>query len=256
MSEVHGELGSEALLSEAHLTVGLKRAQRSYRWWSLSVMPAVILSALLLVSLIAQYVSPKGTLVGLVGIGLCVLCAIRAGAVHQARIAEVTRCGDPTTLGDLIESLALLEQGPAQSVLTYSAALLRDMGPEDSNLLNLRQRAILYRLLVPRPLSFRPVVEDREFLLAAVQALTTIGDVGALPTLERLATEAEDLNVRAAARESLPALHACKAHGLLLHPSSEPQTHERLLRTSSGNAFDPQQMLRSSEEQTSRESRV
>lgn len=255
MRETQGELEANAPRSETYLTTELKRAQRSYRWWSLSVMPAVILSALLLVCLLAPHVSRNGTLSGLAGIGFCVLYAVRAGVIYQARIADVTRRGDPTSIGDLIESLILLEQGPAQPVLLHAASLLRSMGPEDAPLLNSRHRVLLYRLLVPRALSFRPVVEDREFLMSAVQALTAIGDVGALPTLERLSTEAEDLRVRAAAREALPSLRACRAQELLLHPSLEPLARERLLRTSSSRAVDPQQMLRSAEEITaSRES--
>src|SRR5436189_202356 len=131
MKELKGETGVArvAPLPEPLLTIALKRAQRSYRWWSLSVMPAVILTALLL---------------------------------------------------------------------------------------NLRQRTVLYRLLVPLAFSFRPPIDDPEFLLAAVQALTEIGDGGALPMLERLSREADDYRVRTAARDALPTLRASRTQGLLL----------------------------------------
>ena len=125
---------------------------------------------------------------------------------------------------------------------TSSIAPLGDVlgmiGPDDGQLINRRQREILYQFLQPQYGTHEP-----EFVCAILTALQNVGDTPALPVVERLLQQLEDgaqlSTLREAAQDCLSRLQEIaeleRSGRILLRPSTAPEMDSNTLVRPAGN---------------------
>ena len=171
-------------------------------------------------------------------------------------INALSQLDDVRAVGPLAEALSI----PDLNVRTAVARALMRLSPllqtTDAEWIDASQRAALHRVLK----SSNPEKET-EFILVILQALTTIEDISALPTLEALARRdavtADERRVQEAAAQCVATLEAVRDRLLipmtLLRASEAVAAPEQLLRAAQGGVeTPPQQLLRASTNQDER----
>ena len=166
---------------------------------------------------------------------------------------QLASCDSVRAVGPLAEALEWPDEALQRVASTALIRLLPRLKASDANLLNPKQRAILYKTL-------RPMNANRKgrLLCAILAALEQVGDKSALPAVSRLesmlAITAAQRSVRTAAKRCLPYLNAnaenARSSQTLLRASSASEvSSDTLLRPSSNQETPPEQLLRASSEE-------
>ncbi len=158
---------------------------------------------------------------------------------------------DVRGVGKLAEALEWPDEATRQIAASALARLLPRLNFSDANLLDARQRAILYKTLRLRDANY-----SGELQIAILTALQQIGDEEAVPVVQRLAHglafSPRQKRVRKAAEECLPFLKdraslTRASQTLLRASSSSEQASQALLRAARNpEETDPAQLLRAS----------
>jgi len=165
---------------------------------------------------------------------------------------------DPILIGPLTELICDRIPGPYEASTTSVhdawARMLPTVTAESANAITSRQRRMLRAELSKLADRANTSVERRKTAIAVMQCLATIGDMDALPILDRIAkwdnVEADEQAVAAQALECLQSLNRMKEQGrsdaVLLRSSSDPRTlTETLLRAANESTeVDAATMLR------------
>ena len=166
---------------------------------------------------------------------------------------QLASCDSVRAVGPLAEALEWPDEPLQRVASTALIRLLPRLKASEANLLNPKQRAILYKAL-------RPMNANRQsrLLCAILAALEQVGDKAAVPAVSRLesmlAVTAAQRSVRAAAKRCLPYLNAnadnARSSQTLLRASSASEaSSDTLLRPSTNQETPPEQLLRASSEE-------
>jgi hypothetical protein len=163
--------------------------------------------------------------------------------------AKITNIDDVRAVGALAEAMEIPDKGMLAQAQKALTRLLQRLEVGDAHLLNETQRKCLYRRL-----KIEYALHTPDFMVALLEALEKIGDAGALPAVQELATctvtTASGKRVQAAARKCLPVLRlrvrTLETSSTLLRASSAEDTGgASLLRpVHGGDNTAPEELLR------------
>jgi hypothetical protein len=170
---------------------------------------------------------------------------------------ELAHLDDVRGIGLLAEALEWPDTATRKTAIEALTRLLPRLRTDDAGLLNTRQRACLYRMLL-----LQNARRYGDLLVAILQALEQVGEETALPYVQRMATsrptKTVQKRVQEAAVQCLPLLEAQIAQvrssqTLLRAAAPELAGATALLRPAESALTDPQQLLRTSDPQESQE---
>jgi hypothetical protein len=243
-----------------------KHIQRTRRLNRYGVAIVVGFLLLLLSMLPLSIISPTALtiLASLIGVGSAAFL-VKEGLEEQ-RVRRRLRdqraeLEDKRLVGPLLETLALSDGEIRFLCMEVLASILPQLQASDAHLLTSQHRAILARQMFDVNLPMKQYAQylklHTAFTVAALQALSRIGDKSMLPVVERLADPTNpDAATRLAAQDCLPLLreriqNSDDSHSLLraAGASSTSDAADILLRpaTASPSQTDPQHLLRASD---------
>lgn len=156
-------------------------------------------------------------------------------SLSQASMARaIAKLNEKQLVGHLAEMLDYPDPEMRSTAAAALTNLLPRLNANDTNLLNVKQRACLYRML-----KMSNANSDCDFILAILTALEQVGDKDAVPFVERLAKTnpwgIKQKKIRDAAAQCLPNL---------LDVANRTKESMTLLRASSSAGTTPEMLLR------------